>query len=417
MPRSLVALVRRNQQARSRAASTKSAVRVSVVARHWAVNALLADLDPSQRLLLSTIDGARRRFGSWPIWQYVDSMLYQDADIDATSILLTLPSIRASIGLGRYGLVWVNAPLHTSVAAGEVIGLTVTGLSQIDAQYEVELFMETLQYLVECERFCDPSPTEVQDVVVTSAEIGSALQLRTPHRAPLRLSDGGLAQLAAMLDHEPIASGIQIDSGAANRESWSVRLSSHIRRFRDVDSIEDYANRVEELLAPPVAPSTKYPSSLALPEAIDYLNVVWRAHAGAPLLTIRRADAASKLVLDCASADEFDARISAICGILDGLHLPTQPAPAKLTDLDTYLTSELPVDSAARTREAVADLRSLFALRAWRQHPGADERLRNAKIRLGLQLPTNDWGDAWTVVQARAINALNALREEIEDHT
>jgi hypothetical protein len=35
-----------------------------------------------------------------------------------------------------------------------------------------------------------------------------------------------------------------------------------------------------------------------------------------------RAEAAAKLALDCANADELEARLSALCGILGDLQLP-----------------------------------------------------------------------------------------------
>jgi hypothetical protein len=53
-------------------------------------------------------------------------------------------------------------------------------------------------------------------------------------------------------------------------------------------------------------------------------------------------------------------------------------------------------------------------LRAWRQDPGADDRGRRGMQRLGVQLPTFNYEAAWRHLQARAVAALNALREEVE---
>jgi hypothetical protein len=34
--------------------------------------------------------------------------------------------------------------------------------------------------------------------------------------------------------------------------------------------------------------------------------------------------------------------------------------------------------------------------------------------RLGVRLPTDDWGTAWRTLQIRTVAALNALRDQIE---
>jgi len=150
-----------------------------------------------------------------------------------------------------------------------------------------------------------------------------------------------------------------------------------------------------------------------LPEAIDYLNAVWRLHAGSPLIRIGRAEAAAKLVLDCASAEEFESRVSSLCSILDSLDVPESEGH-KLLDLATYLDAHLPEESSARAREAIDDLRALLDIRVWRQHTGTDERAARGMRRLGISLPVYDWGEAWQRVQARSVAALSALREELE---
>jgi hypothetical protein len=56
----------------------------------------------------------------------------------------------------------------------------------------------------------------------------------------------------------------------------------------------------------------------------------------------------------------------------------------------------------------------MFALRAWRQHPGTDKRLDEARARLRLSMPPWDWREVWALLQTRATEALNAIREEID---
>lgn len=59
-------------------------------------------------------------------------------------------------------------------------------------------------------------------------------------------------------------------------------------------------------------------------------------------------------------------------------------------------------------------LRDIVALRVWRQHPGTDEAGNAAARRLGLAFPSADWGATWDGIRERAVAALSAIREEIE---
>jgi len=43
---------------------------------------------------------------------------------------------------------------------------------------------------------------------------------------------------------------------------------------------------------------------------------------GSPLVRISRADTAVKLALDCATADEFESRVTALCTILSAVSIP-----------------------------------------------------------------------------------------------
>jgi hypothetical protein len=70
-------------------------------------------------------------------------------------------------------------------------------------------------------------------------------------------------------------------------------------------------------------------------------------------------------------------------------------------------------EAVARGETAVDDLRAFFGLRAWRQHAGAGERGRQ-----GMQPRSGaahvDWEGVWRHLQARAVAALSALREEVD---
>ncbi len=371
---------------------------------------LLSEPAPEQQLLLDLIYEGRRLANTstqrrWPIYQYVEQELYARHQLDLMRALATCPAIGGQMSGGTYGWIWSH-----SRQPGDEIGLTVAGMGHASGvEGEVELFLDALTALVGAQRSFRPSPVEVRAVEVGVPHLGAAL-------APsgYRLERAGLASLVDLLRYEPATWGCH---ASQPDDKWAITVSPFVRRFADLDGLDAYLERVIELLTPPPPQQEPlYPSPLSLPEAIDYLNAVWRLHAKQPLLRVGRAEAAAKLVLDCSTVDEFESRLSALCGILDGMTVPGSEE-SKLGDLDTYLQGELGAESAGRASEAIIDLRALFGLRAWRQHEGAERRAAPAMAQLGITLPVYDWGAAWQHIQARAAAALSALREEIETLT
>jgi len=371
------------------------------------VHPLLAEPPPDQQLLLDLIYFGRKLANTsterrWPIFQYVEQELYARHGLDLERTLATCPTTGGRTGGGTYGWFW-----STSRQPGDEIGLTVAGMARVaGAEGEVELFLDTLEALVEAQRSFKPSPTEVRAVEVGVAHLGRAL-------APsgYLLEQAGLGSMVDLLKYEPATWGCHASQPGPD---WSIQISPFVRRFADVTGLDAYLGRVIELLTPPPPPQEPlYRSPLSLPEAIDYLNAVWRLHADHALFRIGRAEAAAKLGLDAATVDEFESRLSGLCAILDGLTLP-DGSGHKLTDLDNYLRGRLADESADRASDAIADLRALFGLRVWRQHEGTERRAADAMARLGITLPVYDWRWAWQHVQAQAVAALAALREEIE---
>jgi hypothetical protein len=198
---------------------------------------------------------------------------------------------------------------------------------------------------------------------------------------------------------------------------WSASLSPFLRSYAGVASPLEYVDRLVETIWLPPQPSLPlHPSSLSLPEAIDYLNAVWRASVGngKALIRISRAEAAAKLALDCATVDELESRLSAFAGILAQLRLPQETGDKKLIDLRKFLGQTLSDGSATRAHDAVNVLRDVVALRVWRQHPGTEEVGADAARRLGVALPSESWGATWDHIRELAVSALSAIREEIE---
>lgn len=347
---------------------------------------------------------------AWPIFQYVEAVLNREHGLDARALIAEAPSIRFGAGPGRYGWIQVERP-GTALQPEDKVRLTVAGMAQTSqATTEVEAFVETLAMLVERERGFAPHPTEVQTVEVLSAEIRQRLEQRW-----VIGDDDNLTALVELLGREP--STWHCEVRPSENGPWIVKLSPFLRSYAGITSPVDYVDRLVDVIGlAPQLPLPLHPSSLSLPEAVDYLNIVWRAGigGGVPLFQISRAEAAAKLALDCGSVDEFESRLSAFGGILGQVRLPGAAGHKKLVDLRDYVGEALESEAAERAQEAVDDLRAIVHLRNWRQHPGADDPAYRAARRLGIALPSDDWGATWNQVQARSVAALSAIREEIE---
>jgi hypothetical protein len=334
----------------------------------------------------------------WPTFQYVEWKLYREHKLDARQVLSTWPVLRSSGG--NYGWTWTEDPLRDK----SHIGVTIAGMGRIEKPVElIGLFLHMLKIMVVTQASFEPSPEKVVPVTL-STDTTYALLKQLDQR--LDVGARAFADLRELLRHEPGTWYCH-----ASDDDWT--LSPFIRTYSEAETLQAYCERVIDVYTPNQPdPEPLYPSSLALPEAIDYLNLVWLKHAGAPLIRLGRAEATVKLALDCATADEFESRISALCTILGGIDLPDREE-SKLIDLRAYLLGMLGGEGS-RAAAAIDDLRAVFDLRVWRQHAGTDARGTRGMERLGISLPVYDWGAAWTHVQRRTVAALSALREELE---
>jgi hypothetical protein len=119
---------------------------------------------------------------------------------DARVVLGELPSLRFTRSVGRYGWVWLS-PLRPSPEPGDVIGLTVVGMSRIsEGQAEAEMFISALGVLAKAERSFTPSPTEVKEVTVSSDQLRRSI---FPPQVGYQPYLDRVARLGAMLRHEP----------------------------------------------------------------------------------------------------------------------------------------------------------------------------------------------------------------------
>lgn len=350
-----------------------------------------------------------REHDAWPIFQYVEAVLHREHGLDARSVISEAPSIRFGAGQGRYG--WIQLDRPGSSQPEDKVRLTVAGMAHVaEAAPEASAFIETLTLFAERERRFAPHPTEVQHVEVSSGEIRQHLEQRW-----IIGDDDNLTALVELIRREPATWHCQVTPTETG--PWRAVLTPFLRSYTGVTSAIEYVDRLFDTIAFPIPPPLPlHPSSLSLPEAIDYLNAVWRASvgSGAPLIRISRAEAAAKLALDCTTVEELESRLSALAGILTQLRLPEETGDKKLIDLREFLGRILSDDASTRVGDAVNVLRDLVALRVWRQHPGTERAGQEAARRLGITFPTDDWGDAWNRLRIRAVTALSAIREEIE---
>jgi hypothetical protein len=366
------------------------------------MNPLLVTPTDAQRRFLEVIWQTYSSRDDWPIYQYVDGTL--DAEgIDAQSVLLSCPTLQSHLGPGRYGWTWhVGNP---GVPGDDVkIGLTVIGMHWVAAAAaEVYRFITALGHLVSAARSFTPSPSAVQIVKVGSD------QLR-PMMFPMTGLD--FRHLGEILRHEPPT--WDCVSQRDDPDDWTATPRSRIRSYRGVEDVPEYADRVESEISPPrPEPIAARLSSLAIPEALDYLNAIWRLHAKESLFRISRAEAAARLTFECATAEEFDSQLSALSMILDSLRLPGAPVSGKLNDLKSYLAGQLPAIAANAVNAAIDDLRNVPDIRATRLHSGPTRGI-TAMRRLGGDLLSGDWEGQWRTIQVRVVAALNTLRNEVD---
>lgn len=177
----------------------------------------------------------------------------------------------------------------------------------------------------------------------------------------------------------------------------------------------------ERVIEPVEAPTQPTTSPLSLPEQLDFLDAVWRAAFGQPLLHLGPAAHVAGLTLGCATREEFRARLSDVADVLDSLRVPNDLLPpdqsgarGALKRVELALTAtSLDRDEKDRVTEAVAKLRSVVRIRVGLQHGDAAKDLPEHFGKLQIPYPPTDWEVAWNQVLARTVDSLVGLRDEV----
>jgi hypothetical protein len=378
---------------------------------------LLGQLSEEQLLLLREVFTPWDRQGEWPVWHYVDTKLYRRGLVGA-EVLRSLPVAGGERpGRLQYRLTW-NSDNHWLPNDGTRMALTAAGLWHVRPESELLLdaFAEAFRYLVSRLRTMEPSPCEVVQVSVSSAEVGRHLAAAG---FPVASGPGAeiiVRKVGQLLEHEPYTwSGFM--RPVVDDPAWEVRLSQVLRDFGEGLTAEGYVARVEELIEPPAPPSAP-PSSgpLDIPYAIDYLDAVWKAKTGCRLFVNLSPSSVARLTLACGSEEEFNSFMSAIADVLGQVVVPGQAAPPKgaaLEPVRKWLTPKLDADAADRVAAAFETLIELRHVRVSQQHSDAREKAVRAFRAIGLTYPPVSWGPAWTQVVVATRGALDVIREEV----
>lgn len=200
-------------------------------------------------------------------------------------------------------------------------------------------------------------------------------------------------------------------------ENWWITVERFVRQFGQVVDIDDYLARIATYLTPPpTVPAPRYPSPRELPAALDYLNTVWRLRFGTRLLLLDSAERTCTLALDIDTAEEFDARLTALGDIFKSFQVGATPGVSghPVDRIAAFLLTHLDEVAAHRVDRAVGVLRAIVDIRNGSQHSNASPQAANALVQLDLAYPVVNWATAWYQVRAHAVEALDALREEIQ---
>jgi hypothetical protein len=156
-------------------------------------------------------------------------------------------------------------------------------------------------------------------------------------------------------------------------------------------------------------------SATELLDAFDHLNAAWRLLFGKQhvLLRVTLLGAAGDLTSECAGAEDFGAKVSALDDLcrrftVDDELLPVgQPIPGPFAKMQVAFEN---VGIGGGVLEGPFEkLRAVNRLRVGLQHGDAAAELPRHARTLGIDWPTRDYVGAWRVVRSQTVEALSSL--------
>jgi hypothetical protein len=162
-------------------------------------------LSPDQGYLIRMIFEPFEQAGEWPFWQYVDLSLDSRFGIGtAADVLASLPGVgeRAPASLS-YGLTW-RQDSHSQPRPDVPIALTVAGLRYLpEADPLLRSFVAMVQYFVDRQRNLIPSPRQVVEATVSSADIADKVLTASIGGGAAPPVEATMRKLRQLLEHEP----------------------------------------------------------------------------------------------------------------------------------------------------------------------------------------------------------------------
>lgn len=376
---------------------------------------LLEPLTDNQQRMVELIAGAfiESRW-EWPVFDYIEGLLDREG-IDAWTELARLPQQPGS----GYGAAWWDRAGNAPPAPDKPVGLTLLGLHHAEVREQVSaglvpLFLDLVRFLAEWRRQRPLSPVHARKLEVSSDEVIAALRDRGQRASVLEPK-----LLESLLTREP---GTWGGGGRSTPDGgWTRGVTRNVYRYEHVETIEAYVEAIVAAFPSKVpSPQPATPSPLGLVAAIDYLDTVWRLTAGngEHLFRLHGAQRAALLAFPAQTADEFDSRLSGLGELLRSVRLPDgAPTPRRKRDeplcrFEAYIKSLLP-GSQTRIERSIETLHDVLRVRDAGQHTAAGEKGAAALVALGIGYPPPTWTYGWTVIMARTIEALDALREEL----
>lgn len=379
---------------------------------------LLRDKPNDEQLQL--INAIYRPFadnGEWPLWSYVDFVLDQQ-DIDAAEVLRTLPQIRHPDPVQhqiRYALTWhdsgLSQPNHNNT-----IGLTAAGLRHVpDADPLLRTFVAAIAHIDTQIRGLTPSPYEEIRATLPPEGLAEALLTASIDDAAAPPVEITLRKLRELLRREPTL-GSMVNGDGSIHVGWAT--ISAVRALRGIADADEYLDRVAARVCPDMpapAPAISW-SPLDLPNAIGYLDAVWRVAFKAHLFVDLDPASVARLTQPCCHEGDFNSLMSALADVLSRAAPPGVPHPPERAQLEAVrrdMEGRLQPPAVDRIRDSLNTLIKLRQIRNSSQHSDARHKAVTRFAEVGLTFPPYDWPATWMQVVVVAKGALDAIREEV----
>ena len=225
-------------------------------------------LSPIDQALVEILAERWVRSWKWPVYDYLNRTLASRTGASALETMSRLPVAQGASPHIEYRLIFTERG-GPFAEADQRVGLTIAGLRHVaDARARAEQVIGVIWWLAQADAQLEPDPDRPVGLDL------SLLDLLTTDFHPT-MRGWSPDTLGEILDHEPPLWG-SISSGP---ERKITLRGGHLSSFVDVQDVDDYLVRAIRWLGADrsARPAPLYPSPLQLPEALGYLDAVWRA--------------------------------------------------------------------------------------------------------------------------------------------